>query len=189
MSTGVVMGHVSRWSTCVTTDQTAETWVMRPIVVSGFDQTGQQACNMIDYSMVYCLGDVWYIHLWLFAEFNQIFVVGLMPHPPVFITPPTTTTTTITTTTTTTTTTKKLPRPPSPLGPCRADQATCQSGECIPRDYICDGEKDCSDGSDELRCGKCCSLLSVHFVKQGVIKYTFPSHRYSVSLWTQWVQV
>ncbi|XP_068162728.1 basement membrane-specific heparan sulfate proteoglycan core protein isoform X3 [Antennarius striatus] len=65
------------------------------------------------------------------------------PRPPVFTTSPATTTTPIPTTT-------KRPRPP---GPCRADQATCQSGECIPRDYICDGERDCSDGSDELRCG------------------------------------
>uniref|UniRef100_A0A8C4GJP6 Heparan sulfate proteoglycan 2 n=1 Tax=Dicentrarchus labrax TaxID=13489 RepID=A0A8C4GJP6_DICLA len=48
---------------------------------------------------------------------------------------------------------QKPPRPVSPPGPCRADQATCQSGECIPRDYICDGERDCSDGSDEFRCG------------------------------------
>uniref|UniRef100_A0A8C4GKG4 Heparan sulfate proteoglycan 2 n=1 Tax=Dicentrarchus labrax TaxID=13489 RepID=A0A8C4GKG4_DICLA len=62
--------------------------------------------------------------------------------PPVFTTTPTTTTTV-----------KKPPRPVSPPGPCRADQATCQSGECIPRDYICDGERDCSDGSDEFRCG------------------------------------
>lgn len=68
------------------------------------------------------------------------------PAPPILTTPPTTTTTT-------TTTTRKAPRPPSPPGPCRVDQATCQSGECIPRDYICDGERDCSDGSDEFRCG------------------------------------
>ncbi|XP_048872622.1 basement membrane-specific heparan sulfate proteoglycan core protein isoform X11 [Brienomyrus brachyistius] len=49
------------------------------------------------------------------------------------------------------------PRPPVPkppvLRPCRADQATCQNGLCIPRDYLCDGERDCSDGSDEISCG------------------------------------
>lgn len=65
------------------------------------------------------------------------------PAPPVLTTHPTPTTTTP----------RKPPRPPSPPGPCRVDQATCQSGECIPRDYICDGERDCSDGSDEFRCG------------------------------------
>ncbi|KAL2104345.1 hypothetical protein ACEWY4_001213 [Coilia grayii] len=42
---------------------------------------------------------------------------------------------------------------PGPAQPCRSDQATCQSGECISREYLCDGEKDCSDGSDEFRCG------------------------------------
>uniref|UniRef100_A0A674DE93 Heparan sulfate proteoglycan 2 n=1 Tax=Salmo trutta TaxID=8032 RepID=A0A674DE93_SALTR len=48
---------------------------------------------------------------------------------------------------------KKSPRPPGPPGPCKVDQATCQNGECVPRDYLCDGERDCSDGSDEFRCG------------------------------------
>ncbi|XP_035236655.1 basement membrane-specific heparan sulfate proteoglycan core protein-like isoform X3 [Anguilla anguilla] len=38
-------------------------------------------------------------------------------------------------------------------GPCKAGQATCQNGECIPRDYLCDGERDCTDGSDEIKCG------------------------------------
>ncbi|XP_073795137.1 basement membrane-specific heparan sulfate proteoglycan core protein isoform X12 [Danio rerio] len=45
------------------------------------------------------------------------------------------------------------PRPPPGPGPCRADQATCQNGQCISREYLCDGESDCTDGSDESRCG------------------------------------
>ncbi|MGH0121395.1 UNVERIFIED_CONTAM: hypothetical protein FKN15_077797, partial [Acipenser sinensis] len=48
-----------------------------------------------------------------------------------------------------------LPGPlkPSPSRPCRVDEAVCQSGQCILRDYLCDGERDCGDGSDELNCG------------------------------------
>nr|XP_046221837.1 LOW QUALITY PROTEIN: basement membrane-specific heparan sulfate proteoglycan core protein-like [Oncorhynchus gorbuscha] len=53
----------------------------------------------------------------------------------------------------TTTPIKKSTRPLGPVGPCKVDQATCQNGECVPRDYLCDGERDCSDGSDEFRCG------------------------------------
>ncbi|XP_014849228.1 PREDICTED: basement membrane-specific heparan sulfate proteoglycan core protein isoform X5 [Poecilia mexicana] len=45
------------------------------------------------------------------------------------------------------------PQPPIPPLRCKADQARCQSGECISRIFICDGERDCQDGSDELRCG------------------------------------
>uniref|UniRef100_A0A672LFC0 Heparan sulfate proteoglycan 2 n=1 Tax=Sinocyclocheilus grahami TaxID=75366 RepID=A0A672LFC0_SINGR len=45
-------------------------------------------------------------------------------------------------------------RPPPGPGPCRADQATCQNGQCISRDYVCDGETDCTDGSDEFSCGR-----------------------------------
>ena len=41
-----------------------------------------------------------------------------------------------------------------PDGRCRQDEATCTNGQCIPRDYLCDGEQDCSDGSDEASCGQ-----------------------------------
>ncbi|XP_039611708.1 basement membrane-specific heparan sulfate proteoglycan core protein isoform X4 [Polypterus senegalus] len=50
--------------------------------------------------------------------------------------------------------TRPPPRTVAPAGrPCRLDEAVCQNGQCIPRDYLCDGERDCNDGSDELSCG------------------------------------
>ncbi|XP_032903838.1 basement membrane-specific heparan sulfate proteoglycan core protein isoform X7 [Amblyraja radiata] len=45
------------------------------------------------------------------------------------------------------------PVTPNVLRPCPVDKAVCQDGQCIPRDYLCDGERDCTDGSDELDCG------------------------------------
>ncbi|XP_064610527.1 LOW QUALITY PROTEIN: basement membrane-specific heparan sulfate proteoglycan core protein-like [Liolophura sinensis] len=41
---------------------------------------------------------------------------------------------------------------PTTEGPCGRDQSTCQNGQCIPRAYVCDGERDCRDGSDEENC-------------------------------------
>ncbi|MEE6482452.1 hypothetical protein FKM82_013243 [Ascaphus truei] len=50
---------------------------------------------------------------------------------------------------------RPTPKPLPDLDPrqCRRDEARCPNGQCIPRDYLCDGEKDCKDGSDELSCG------------------------------------
>lgn len=42
--------------------------------------------------------------------------------------------------------------PPAP-GHCDANQASCANGVCIPRDYLCDGDFDCTDRSDEADCG------------------------------------
>ena len=37
---------------------------------------------------------------------------------------------------------------------CRGEMRTCGSGECLLRRYVCDGHRDCLDGSDELDCGE-----------------------------------
>lgn len=37
---------------------------------------------------------------------------------------------------------------------CNKDQAVCKNGECIAREYVCDGDYDCTDASDEQECGK-----------------------------------
>uniref|UniRef100_A0A8C8S4Q0 Heparan sulfate proteoglycan 2 n=1 Tax=Pelusios castaneus TaxID=367368 RepID=A0A8C8S4Q0_9SAUR len=51
-------------------------------------------------------------------------------------------------------TSKHLPtRRPGEPRPCRRDEAVCANKQCIPRDYLCDGQQDCLDGSDELSCG------------------------------------
>ncbi|KAJ8374708.1 hypothetical protein SKAU_G00052880 [Synaphobranchus kaupii] len=35
---------------------------------------------------------------------------------------------------------------------CEKHQFSCISGRCIPRIWLCDGDKDCEDGSDEAHC-------------------------------------
>ena len=42
-------------------------------------------------------------------------------------------------------------RPPAA---CASYEATCANGECIDRGAICDGDIDCSDGSDESSCSE-----------------------------------
>ena len=41
-----------------------------------------------------------------------------------------------------------------PLRTCGPTEATCSNGECIDKSRVCDGQYDCSDRSDEIRCTK-----------------------------------
>lgn len=39
---------------------------------------------------------------------------------------------------------------------CQSDELQCASGHCIPENWICDGQNDCTNGSDE---SDCCKLI------------------------------
>ena len=37
---------------------------------------------------------------------------------------------------------------------CSDNEHACGNGQCIPKRWLCDRDKDCDDGSDEQGCGK-----------------------------------
>ncbi|CAH2236391.1 uncharacterized protein LOC120631360 [Pararge aegeria] len=43
----------------------------------------------------------------------------------------------------------------SARSPCYSRELACGDGTCVPRDWICDGTRDCIGGEDEAPCSKC----------------------------------
>ncbi|XP_023946895.1 uncharacterized protein LOC112052160 isoform X2 [Bicyclus anynana] len=39
--------------------------------------------------------------------------------------------------------------------PCYSRELACGDGTCVPRDWVCDGTRDCAGGEDEAPCTKC----------------------------------
>ncbi|XP_066878606.1 low-density lipoprotein receptor-related protein 2-like [Kogia breviceps] len=54
------------------------------------------------------------------------------------------------------------PPPPPPPLLCTRSSVPCRDGrECISRGYLCDGKRDCGDGSDEENCSRFCNRAGV----------------------------
>lgn len=44
---------------------------------------------------------------------------------------------------------------------CSSEEFTCNSINCLPKEYLCDGKNDCGDYNDERNCGEC---LLMHLI-------------------------
>jgi len=64
---------------------------------------------------------------------------------------------------------------------CTDDQFKCtDTGRCISESWVCDGIRNCDDGSDESKCSKCCFCLLV-FVNMYAQNWQFKSSVFMVT--------
>ena len=51
------------------------------------------------------------------------------------------------------------------LQACLTDDFKCLDGHCIPKEWLCDGVKDCQFGEDETQnCGKTLSIVTLVYL-------------------------